>query len=215
MRRMAGLLLLVSALWMGVADPAAAHNCASDQVIPLGQMSTLQIGVTIPDHGPTGIEVTGVDVTLPAPLRIDRIDPKAGWTIAQKGQTIEYRGPAIKPGDPCPIFFLGVTPTEPGAYQLRIVQFDAAGNVVGDYGADPTAPPNPLVPTVYAGVDPPSPGGDSVSTVAIAGAVLVGIALLSIVVMSVRSRRLRRAEERDAEIDERVEEFKKQARDRQ
>src|SRR5690606_4845199 len=150
-------------LWVGTTEAAFAHNCANDQVIPFGQTSTVQVGITIPDHGPDEIEVPRVVIAVPPALRIDRVDPKDGWTITQDGQTVEFNGPAIKRGDPCPIFYLGLTPTEAGVYQLRITQYDAAGTVVGDYGADPTGPPNPLTPTVYAGVDPPSTSDNEVS----------------------------------------------------
>ncbi len=134
--------------------------------------------------------------------------PPSDWTAAKDGQTIRLHGPAFTPFT-CDYLSITVTPTVRGVYGIRVLQRDAQGVLRGDSMPNAALPPDPtFVTTVYAGVNPPSASkGGGVSVVTIAGIALIGGGVIAVGVLVWRSRRDRR-------IDERVEEFKKQVRDR-
>ena len=102
-----------------------------------------------------------------------------------------------------------------GKYGLSVVQRDAEGNVVARSDDSEPSASNPFSrQIVYAGVKPPSPPRAGPSAVTIAGAVLVGLGVVLVGVLVFRSWRARRDEDREDEVQERLDEFKKQARDR-
>jgi hypothetical protein len=210
--RVVALVLLVLAGIGAGAGRADAHICPVVAAIPVGQLSTVTVAVTV-----EAVAVPDVEMQVPDQLRLDRVDPSPGWTITQQGQNIRYHGPPIAPYT-CKYFSIGVTAQAKGAYAITVIQRDAQGKVVARstlQGALTSQNPY-AVQHVYAGVKPPSEssGGSGPSTTTIAGAVLVGLAVLAGVALAVRSWRARRAEARAAEVDERVEAFRKQARDR-
>jgi hypothetical protein len=210
-RVVASVLVVLAGIGAG-AGPADAHICPVVAAIPVGELSTVTVAVTV-----EGASVPDVEMQVPEQLRVDRVDPSPGWTITQQGQTIRYHGPPIAPYT-CKYFSIGVTAQAKGAYAITVIQRDAEGKVVARstlQGALTSQNPY-AVQHVYAGVKPPSEssGGGGLSTTTIAGAVLIGLAVVAAVVIAVRSWRARRAEARAADVDERVEEFRKQARDR-
>lgn len=203
MRRLAVVVLASAWFIVGGAQPAGAHVCPVTTELPVNQQGTVTVAVVV-----EGTPIPDVEMEVPAALRLEGVDPPKGWTAHPSGQSARLNGPAFAPFT-CEYFSIAVTPTTKGAFGIRIVQRDAHGVVRGDSMPDPV-PPNPtFVTTVYAGVKPPAPpnSGGGLSVVTIAGIALIGLGAIAVAVLVWRSRRDRR-------IDDRVEEFKKQVRDR-
>jgi hypothetical protein len=191
-----------SALGVGVA-PAAAHICPIPAQIPVSQPATISVGVTVENA-----TVTDVELGLPTGLRLDRVDPKDGWTATRAGSTARYRKGTIA-AFTCAYFSLGVTATTKGAFGISVVQRSTDGTVVARSNPDPTSPTDQaLSQFVYAGVDPPKRPGTSSgpSTATIAGIALVVVGIGAFVVLWVRGLRNRK-------LEGRLEQFKKRAPD--
>jgi uncharacterized protein YcnI len=191
-----------AALAVGTA-PAWAHICPIPVQIPVGQPATIAVGVTVENA-----TVTDVTVGLPAGLRLDRVDPKAGWTSTHAGSTVHYRGGTIT-AFTCQYFSLGVTAATKGAFGIAVEQRTADGTVVAHSNPDPTSPNSQLLDQfVYAGVAPPkrpsTSSGPSVTT--IGGIVLLGFGIVMFGVLGFRTLRARK-------VDARLEAFKKRTPD--
>jgi hypothetical protein len=154
---------------------------------------------------------------LPAGLQLQEVTgAPAEWTYTRKGQTLRFRGPPLSPYT-CAPFDVTVVAPEKGVFAVGITQRDAKGKVVAQSVTDPDlggAHPG-LSPLVYAGVKPPSPPGSGVSVTMVVGIVLLSIGVILGLVQFARARRRRRTEEREDELQSRLDEFKKQTRDRQ
>jgi hypothetical protein len=204
MRRAAVLgVLVVGSVAVLPPTPASAHICPVSVQIAVGRSGTVTVAATV-----EGTAVPDVEIDVPDQLRIDGVTPPNGWKAQHAGQTIRLTGPPITPYT-CAYFPVAVTPTGKGVFGIRVVQRDARGNVVANSYVDATQPPNPtFVTTVYAGVKPPSTStGGGVSVVTIAGIALVALGGAALAGLALRSRRARR-------VEDRVEAFKKQVRDR-
>jgi hypothetical protein len=167
-------------------QPAFAHICPIAAEIPVAQPGTIDVGVTVENA-----TVTDVEVTLPAGLQLNRVDPKSGWSFTRSGSTVRYRGGSIAPFT-CEYFSLGVTAPAAGAFGVTVIQRDASEAVVARSVPDPAvAQDRVLDQFVYAGVKPPAPPSTSSgpSAVVIAGGVLVGLGVVMAVVVAIRSRR--------------------------
>ena len=194
---LASLAAAATALGIGMA-PAAAHICPIPVQIEVEQPSTIAVGVTVENA-----TVTDVELGLPAGLRLDRVDPKAGWTSTRAGSTIRYRGGTIA-AFTCEYFSLGVTATEKGAFGITVVQRTADGTVVARAVPDPTSVTDQaLDQIVYAGIDIPARPSTSSgpSAVSIAGIALLGLGVVMLAVFGIRARRARK-------LDARLEQFK-------
>ncbi len=193
----------------GTAD---AHVCPVAAIIPIGQPSNVTIAVTV-----EAVPVPDVEVDIPTGLKINHVVPFPNWKITQSGQSIRYVGENGKTIEPftCQYFAVNLTANAKGAYAIPVTQRDAQGTVVaktaatGDQGINPY-----FIQTVYAGEKPAAPPGRGVSTTALAGGALIAFGVIMFGFLGFRSWRDRREERREAEIDERLEEFKKQTRDR-
>jgi hypothetical protein len=230
-RRLA-VLTLVTTVATGVilgltAAPASAHICPIAVEIPVVKPSTIDVGVTV-----EGATIPDVEITIPAGLRLDRVDPKQGWTFTRtgtpNGSTVRYRGGPIAPYT-CEYFSLGVTAATRGAFGIPVVQRTADGKVWARSTPDASSAQSRVLDQfVYAGEKPPAIGGgsSSPSTTTIAGIALVGLGVVSIGVLGVRAWRNRGldegddetegddqtdAGEREAELQARLERFKKRA----
>lgn len=209
---------------LGLAPlPASAHVCAQAVEIPVGQPSTVAVGVTV-ERTP----VPDVTVTMPAGLQLQRVDPKAGWSITRTGPSIRFRGGPIPRFD-CAYFSFGVVAPGRGSFGIPVEQRSATGAVVARSTPDPaSAQSRALDQFVYAGVTPPSTSsGSGVSATTIAGLALVGVGIVLIAVLGLRAARDRRRHDnegndgddgsagddraRAAELRARVERFKKRA----
>jgi hypothetical protein len=175
-----------SVLAIGVT-PASAHICPTPDEIPVGALATIDVGVTVENA-----TVPDVEVTIPAGLRLERVDPKADWTFIRTGATVRFRGGPISTFS-CSFFSFGVTAPNPGVFGITVVQRDASGAVVSRSAPDPAVAQDRILDQfVYAGVKPPPPPSTSSgpSAVVIAGGVLVGLGVVMAVVMAIRSRRV-------------------------
>ncbi len=205
---LATALATAGTLFVGVAT-ASAHICPIPAQIAVGQPSTIQVGVTV--EGPT---VPDVEVGIPSGLRLDRVDPKTGWTVTRSGSTVRYRGGPI-PAYTCEYFSLGVTAPAPGSWGITVVQRDATGAIVANAVPDPaSAQDRALDQFVYAGVKPPSPPSTSSgpSGPIIAGIVLIAFGIVMFVTLRIRARRADDRDDRDdrdAELEARLEQFKR------
>jgi hypothetical protein len=196
------------------AAPAWAHLCNYADQIKVGPSQTISIGVTVENA-----TVPDVEIDVPPQLVVNRVDPAVGFTKSRSGQTVRFQGGPIEPYT-CQYFTLGVQATEKGAFVIPVTQRDAGGTVVASTHAAAGVTPNPrLVQVVYAGVPVPksaSGSGSSTSPVLIIGIAIVALALLALAFFGIRSWRDRNLDYDDEEedLDARVEEFKRQARDR-
>jgi uncharacterized protein YcnI len=234
-RRLAVLTLVTAvatAVTLGLtAAPASAHICPIAVEIPVAQPSTIDVGVTV-----EGATIPDVAITIPAGLRLDRVDPKQGWTFTRTGtpdgSTVRYRGGPIAPYT-CEYFSLGVTAPTREAFGIPVVQRTADGKVWARSTPDASSAQSRVLDQfVYAGEKPPAIGGgsSSLSTTTIAGIALVGLGVVSIGVLGVRAWRNRGLDEgddetdgddqadgdagdREAELQARLEQFRKRTRD--
>jgi hypothetical protein len=203
--------------------PASAHICPVPAQIPVGSTATVSVGVTV--EQPT---VPDVEIAVPTGLRVDRIYPKAGWTVVPRGPVLRYRGGPIAPYT-CEYFSIGVTATVRGAFGIPVVQRDASGSVVARTTPDPNSPADRLLDQfVYAGVKPPAAAGTSKgpSVAVVAGGALVGAGLIAGGLLAWRSRRggkfddededegAQTTGDRDAELRARLDRFRTRAPDR-
>jgi hypothetical protein len=206
MRRLSVLVVLVGALIAVTTGRADAHNCPVAALVAVGQTSTVNVAITI-----ESVPVPDVEIDVPDGLRLDRVDRVPGWTFTRNGQVVRYHGPPFDPIT-CQYFSIGVTPLRKGAFLIPVVQRDANGTVLSRTAAGPT---ERLATVVYAGVKIPGPSGSNgPSITTIVGGALIGLGLVFALVMAIRSRRARRADEREVELEDRLDAFKKQARDR-
>lgn len=232
MRRVRRLAVLALASAMATAGalgatilPAAAHICAQAVQIPVGQPSTIAVGVTV-----EGTAVPDVTITIPAGLRLNRVDAKAGWTMIRTGGNVRFRGGPIATYA-CEYFSFGVTAPVKGSFGIPVVQRSAAGTVVARSTPDFASPQSRVLDQfVYAGVTPPSnDSGSGPSVTTIAGIALVALGAVLVSVLGFRAWRGRGEDEdededdgdedgsavdddaRDAELRARLEQFKKRA----
>jgi hypothetical protein len=197
------VLALVTAFATGAtvgltAAPASAHICPIAVEIPVAQPSTIDVGVTV-----EGATIPDVEITIPAGLRLERVDPKEGWRVTRTGATVRYRGGPIAPYT-CEYFSLGVISPARGAFGIPVVQRTANGKVWARSTPDASSAQSRILDQfVYAGEKPPSnPGGSSsLSATTIAGIALVVLGIVSVVVLGVRTWRNRGRYEGDDETD--------------
>jgi hypothetical protein len=165
---------------------AAAHICPVPDQIPIAQLSTIDVGVTV-----EGATVVDVSITIPAGLQLERVDTKAGWTFVRDRSSVRYHGGPIAPYS-CEYFSLGVTAPARGSFGIAVVQRTAAGSVVSRSKPNPdNATDRLLGQIIYAGVRPPpvatGSGGPSATT--IAGIALLAFGLVMIGLLGFRAWR--------------------------
>jgi hypothetical protein len=203
--------------------PASAHICPLPAEIPVGQPASIDVGVTV-----EATVVPDVEISVPAGLRLDRVDPKAGWTFTRTLSGVRFRGGPI-PAFACRYFSLGVNAPARGAFGISVVQRAADGKIVARSTPDPNnASDRALGQIVYAGVKPPPAASASKgpSAVTIASVALFGIGAVMAAVLGIRAWRARGRDQddedefdgddetnRDAELRARLEQFKKRTPD--
>jgi hypothetical protein len=195
---------IATAAGLGVTvAPASAHICPRPAEINVGQLSTIAVGVTV-----EATAVPDVEISVPAGLRLDRVDAKAGWTTSRNGSSVRYRGGPIA-SFTCEYFSLGVTAPARGAFGISVVQQAADRKVVARSTPDPSiAADRVLGQIVYAGVKPPSAasGRSGLSAATLASVALVGIGVVMAGVLGLRALRERR-------LRARLERFRKRTSD--
>jgi hypothetical protein len=201
-RRLAVLALasaIATAGALGVTIlPAAAHICARAVQIPVGQPSTIAVGVTV-----EGTAVPDVTITIPASLQLHRVDAKAGFTITRTGGNVRFRGGPIA-AYTCEYFSFGVTAPGKGSFGIPVVQRSAGGTVVARSTPDFASPQSRVLDQfVYAGVTPPSnDSGSGPSVTTIAGIALVALGAVVGAGLGFRAWRSRGEDDDDYEDDE-------------
>jgi hypothetical protein len=210
MRRAGVLMALVVLTLSGWSARADAHICPSAVKIPVGRSSSVPVYVTVESEATPDIEIG-----VPPELRLETVTAPTGWKFTRAGQTLRFRGPALSPFT-CPSFTISVTAPAKRVFPISVVQRDAHGDLITRSTADAGQPLNPgSSPRVYAGVKPPSPSsGDGPSGTTIAGLALVGLGVVGAVAFGWRSRRGQGEDAREAELQDRLDEFRKQTRDR-
>jgi hypothetical protein len=210
MGRLGVLMVAVTLALGGWSARADAHICPYAKQIPVGRSSTVPVYVTVESRATPDVEVD-----VPPGLHLENAGAPKGWTFARDGQVLRFRGPAFSPFS-CPSFAIVVTAPAKGVYPMSVVQRDAHGNVITKTTTDPAQRLSPLyAPTVYAGVKPPSTsGGTSLSGTTIAGIALLAAGVLMAIALGRRALRARREDEREGALQDRLDEFRKQARDR-
>jgi hypothetical protein len=206
MRRVGVLTVLVVLTLGGWSPRADAHVCPSAVKVPVGRSATVPVYITV-----ESVPAPDIEAVVPAELHLESVVAPTGWKFTRDGQTLRFRGPVFAPFT-CPSFTISVTAPAKGAFPISVVQRDLHGDVTARSTADAGQPLNPgSSPTVYAGVKPPSPpGGGGPSGTTIAGIALVALGVVAGVALALRTRRARREDE----LEDRLEEFRKQARDR-
>ncbi|MFM7225367.1 MAG: hypothetical protein ACKO1Y_08075 [Actinomycetota bacterium] len=203
LRRLAATALAAAGL-VAVAPtaPAGAHLCPVTSIVPPGETAAVPIAVTV-EQTP----VAAVEITFPDGLRLDRFRSRAGWTATRTGPVVRVQGPPIAAYS-CAYFSAAVTPLRRGVFSITMVQRDRTGAVVARSTPGLPDPANPYgAQRVYAGVDPPKPPSAGPDPVMVAGTILVVLALLAAGGRAVVSARARRHEDREAEIEDRLEAF--------
>jgi hypothetical protein len=210
MGRLGVLVVAVTLTLVGWSARADAHICPYSAQIPVGRSSTVPVYVTVESEATPDVEVD-----VPPELHLERAGAPKGWTFTRKGQILRFRGPAFSPFT-CPSFAIVITAPTKGVYPISVVQRDAHGNVTRRTTTDPKQRLSPgYAPTVYAGVKPPSTSsGTSLSSTTIAGIALLAAGVLMAIALVRRARRARREDEREGELQDRLDEFRKQTRDR-
>jgi hypothetical protein len=212
--RYAVAAVFVLALALGMTPGVAgAHVCPVAAIIPVGQPANVTVAVTV-----EAVPIPDVQIDIPTGLQINHAVPTPGWKITQSGQTLRYigqNGTTIQPFT-CAYFAVQLTATAKGAYAIPVTQRDAKGTVIAHTAPGGDQKINPyFIQTVYAGEKPPKPpGGKGISTTVLAGGGLIAFGVIMFGFLGFRSWRDRREDEREAEIDDRLEEFKRQAKDR-
>ena len=187
--------------------------CPAGARVAVGKPAQITIAATV-----EATPVTDVEFTFPPQVRLNATEPTPQWTSTVIGQRVRYRGPAVQPFT-CKYFSVQVTAVAKGAYRVSFVQRDGAGKVVAQ--SDPNPGFDPCIEQmVYVAVRPlcgaGSSGGRSLpSPGVLAGIALIGFGVVAALLVSWRNRRLRKAEEREDQLDARVAAFRARARDRQ
>jgi hypothetical protein len=209
-RKFGVLALLVAALVPVAPGVAGAHVCGQvKQITPVGKPSTVQLTVVV-----ELIPVPTVEFDVPAELKINRVDPSEGWKITQTGQHLLYQGPPI-PQVSCKYFAIGITAQKKGTFPVLFVQRSANGKVVArSRAAIDLTNPDPAQPMVYAGTKPGAKSSSGPVTPTTIGLALVALGILLAAFLAFRSRRGRQVDEREAELQDRLDAFKEQTRDR-
>jgi hypothetical protein len=72
--------------------PARAHSCAGPVEIPVGEETTVTVGVAA-EQSP----VAGFDITVPDGFSLARAEDEFDWRATQTGSLLRYRGGTLPP----------------------------------------------------------------------------------------------------------------------
>lgn len=210
MRRLLGFVVVctlgAAPATIATSGVAGAHTCATPVEIPVGEPVGVTVGVTV-----EGTPVPDIEIVAPPELQLASVDPSPDWTLVADGQRVRATGPAV-PANSCKFFTLRVTAVEKGAYGITVVQRDANGTVVAESAPVPgQAIEQTSVQGVYAGVKIPTGESTGPPVALWAG---VGLLVVAGTILATVSLRNRRAAAREDELEDRLEEFRKQARAR-
>ncbi|MGH9039434.1 MAG: hypothetical protein ACRDZ3_04315 [Acidimicrobiia bacterium] len=168
------LLVLVSFTIVVAASgiiPAEAHACATPVEIPVGEVTTIVVGV------PAEIQpVVEVDVGIPDGFLLDEANDVGPWKVEHSGSTLRYRGGELAPYA-CASFQLQGTAERQAQLSFPVTTRAEDGSEVKFTAQEPDDPH--AAQLVYAGFSPPTSGDDggsswlSGSTIGVAVTVVV------------------------------------------
>lgn len=135
--------------------PAGAHACTTPVEIPVGEATTITVGVPA-EQSP----VVAVDVAIPSGFRLDEAPDVGPWRVERSGSTLQYRGGVLSPYA-CASFTLEGAAERQARLAFAVTAHGEDGSLVKLTSEDP----NDLhaAQLVYAGFSPPaaSDGGGS------------------------------------------------------
>jgi Uncharacterized protein conserved in bacteria len=173
------LALVTVAVAVTGIPPAGAHACNTPAEIPVGETSTIIVGVPAEQN-----PVVAVDVAIPSGFRLDKAPDIGPWRVERSGSLLRYRGGELAPYA-CASFNLEGAAERQAALAFAVTVRSPDGSEVRFDGEQPDDPH--AAQLVYAGFSPPTTsddGGSSLlsgSTVGLAATVAVigGAYLLS------------------------------------
>ncbi len=155
----------VAAAVIGIS-PAGAHACTTPNEIPVGEATTIVIGVPA-EQSP----VVAVDIAIPSGFRLDKAPDVGPWRVERSGSTLQYRGGVLSPYA-CASFNLEGAAERQATLAFVVTAHGEDGSVVKLTSEDPSD--LHAAPLVYAGLASPvasdegGSGGLSASTIGLA-----------------------------------------------
>lgn len=149
---MRSLLAGLAAVAFGVAGiaPVRAHSCAGPVEIPVGEETTVTIGVAAEQS-----EVVGVDITVPEGFRLLRAEDEFDWRPTRAGSLLRYGGGTLPPYA-CMFLNLVGTADRQAKLIFPFTVHGTDGSAVEFAGEEADA--RHPAQLVYAGFSPPAPG---------------------------------------------------------
>lgn len=172
------LALLAAAIGLAGMTPARAHSCAMPVEIPVGESTTVTVGVAA-EQSP----LVEVDITVPEGFVFERAEDEFDWKGTLTGSVVQYRGGTLAPYA-CTYFNLIGRVERQTTLVFPMTIRGEDGSVI-EFTGDQADDLHPAQ-LVYAGFSPPSnseSSGGSRFSGALAGvlvAVLIGVAALSL-----------------------------------
>ncbi len=170
------LALLAAAIGLGGMTPARAHSCSMPVEIPVGESTTVTVGVAAEQS--TLVEV---DITVPEGFVFERAEDEFDWRGTLTGSVVRYRGGTLAPYA-CTYFNLIGRAERQATLVFPMTIRGEDGSVI-EFTSDKADDLHPAQ-LVYAGFSPPSNSGSSGGSGfsgALAGvlvAVLIGVGAL-------------------------------------
>ena len=168
-RLLASFLVLLAAALAGTT-PAGAHSCTTPVEIPVGEVTTIVIGVPAEQN-----PVVAVDLTVPDGFRLEEAADVGPWRVERSGSTLRYRGGELAPYA-CASFSLQGAAERHAVLAFAITARSPDGSEVKFDGEEPNDPH--AAQLVYAGLSPPVPDGggpDGLSGTVVGGALTVAV----------------------------------------
>jgi hypothetical protein len=164
--------------------PAGAHSCSTPAEIPVGESTTITVGVPAEQQ-----PVVGVDIVVPDGFRLDKAEGVGPWQLERAGSELRYRGGTLSPYA-CAVFTLQGAAERQAQLAFAMTAHGQDGSTLEFTSEEPGDPH--AAQLVYAGFSPPATsedggsGGVSGSTV---GLVAAAAAIAGAFVLSRRQQR--------------------------
>jgi len=147
------LALLAAAIGLAGMTPARAHSCAMPVEIPIGESTTVTVGVAA-EQSP----LVEVDITVPEGFVLERAEDEFDWHGTLTGSVVRYRGGTLAPYA-CTYFNL-IGRVERQATLVFPMTIRGEDGSVIEFTSDKADDMHPAQ-LVYAGFSPPPSSGGS------------------------------------------------------
>jgi len=147
------LALLAAAIGLAGMTPARAHSCAMPVEIPIGESTTVTVGVAA-EQSP----LVEVDITVPEGFVFERAEDEFDWRGTLTGSVVQYRGGTLAPYA-CTYFNLIGRVERQATLVFPMAVRGEDGSVI-EFTSDKADDLHPAQ-LVYAGFSPPSNSGNS------------------------------------------------------